>query len=73
MAIERIDTELCNGCGLCVNCCPADVIRMDKESGKAFVRYPEDCLLCFWCLAECPQRAIVMSTLKKSPLFTSWG
>ena len=32
MAIERIDPELCNGCGICVNVCSSDVIRMGEES-----------------------------------------
>ena len=73
MAIERINTELCIGCGLCVNCCPGDVIRLDNERKKAFVKYPEECSMCFFCLSECPQKAIIMSTTKESPLFTSWG
>jgi NADPH-dependent glutamate synthase beta subunit-like oxidoreductase len=29
MSISRIDSELCNGCGLCVDVCPQDVIRLD--------------------------------------------
>jgi NADPH-dependent glutamate synthase beta subunit-like oxidoreductase len=29
MSIERIDPNLCNGCGMCVNTCPCDVIRLD--------------------------------------------
>lgn len=29
MSIERIDPNLCNGCGMCVNACPCDVIRLD--------------------------------------------
>jgi NADPH-dependent glutamate synthase beta subunit-like oxidoreductase len=37
MAIERINPELCNGCGICVTTCPVDVIRLDtaaKEKGE---------------------------------------
>ena len=29
MAIERIDTELCVGCGVCLNSCCMDVVRID--------------------------------------------
>ena len=73
MAIERIDAVLCNGCGICVKSCPADVINMDKESKKAVIRYPQDCVICCWCLAECIQDAIVFTPVETSPLFTSWG
>jgi len=30
MSISRIDSNLCNGCGLCVDSCPEDVIRLDS-------------------------------------------
>jgi len=74
MAIERIAPVLCNGCGICVKSCPADVIRMDKSSKKAVIRYPEDCVVCCWCIAECPEDAVFISAdVKTSPLFTSWG
>jgi len=74
MAIDRINHELCNGCGICVNCCPADVIRLDPLIKKAIIQYPEDCVVCCWCIAECPQGAVFVSAaLKTSPLFTSWG
>jgi NAD-dependent dihydropyrimidine dehydrogenase PreA subunit len=74
MSNMRIASELCNGCGLCVNSCPADVLRMDKDSKKAVVRYPEECVVCCWCYVECPEEAVFISAeVKMSPLFTSWG
>ena len=73
MSIERIDNELCNGCGICVNSCPSDVIRLDNKSKKAVIKYPQDCMLCQWCKTDCPQNAIYISPEKGSPVLTSWG
>jgi len=73
MSIEQIDLELCNGCGICVNSCPMDVIRMDEEGKKAIIKYPEDCMLCGWCEEDCPENAISISPEKTSPLIVSWG
>ena len=73
MAIEQIDLELCNGCGICANSCPMDVIRMDEEGKKAIIKYPEDCMLCGWCEEDCPENAISISPEKTSPLIVSWG
>lgn len=33
MSIERINPQLCTGCGTCVNSCPCDVIRVDALVG----------------------------------------
>ena len=73
MTIECIDNELCNGCGICVESCPMDVLRIDEKTKKAIIKYPEDCMLCQWCQLDCPQNAIYLSPEKGSPLLTSWG
>lgn len=73
MPIERIDPELCIGCGICVTSCPADVIKMNNETQKAFAKYPQDCATCCWCLGECPVKAVVFTPVKMMPIFTSWG
>jgi NAD-dependent dihydropyrimidine dehydrogenase PreA subunit len=72
MSIERIDPELCTGCGICVNTCPMDVIRMDEESKKAVIKYPEDCMCCDYCELDCPVDAITVSPDKYAPLLVAW-
>ena len=72
MTIERVDTDLCNGCGVCVNVCSVDVIRMDSENSKAVIAYPEDCMCCAFCELECPRGAIFVSPVRVSPVMVSW-
>jgi NAD-dependent dihydropyrimidine dehydrogenase PreA subunit len=73
MSIERINHELCIGCGVCVDTCPMDVIRLDKKIKKAVIKYPQDCMLCLYCERECPVRAIYISPEKTAPIMLSWG
>jgi NAD-dependent dihydropyrimidine dehydrogenase PreA subunit len=73
MSIERIDSDLCNGCGICINSCPVDVIRMDEKRKKAVIQYPEDCMLCGWCFIDCPKNAVYVSLAKASSPITCWG
>ncbi|MBC8498605.1 ferredoxin family protein [Candidatus Bathyarchaeota archaeon] len=71
MPIEKIDHELCIGCGICQDSCSLDVIYMD-ESGKAYARYPEDCVACYSCEKDCPAEAINVSPQRGRPVPHPW-
>jgi len=70
MAIEQIDAEKCNGCGLCVESCIQDVIRIENE--KAVIKYPEDCMSCFYCELDCPTKAINVTPERNFPPLLAW-
>jgi NAD-dependent dihydropyrimidine dehydrogenase PreA subunit len=55
MSVE-IDREKCDGCGICVEMCPLDALRLDEED-KAYVKYNE-CWYCGCCELECPRKAV---------------
>jgi NAD-dependent dihydropyrimidine dehydrogenase PreA subunit len=61
MAIDKLDEGICTGCGICVACCPADVLRMDNDTRKAQIKYPEDCVACWACESFCPVGCIEVS------------
>ncbi|MBW1862562.1 MAG: ferredoxin family protein [Deltaproteobacteria bacterium] len=73
MSIKPIDNDLCTGCGICVETCPMDVIRMDESGYKAVVRYVGDCMLCYACELDCPEGAIYISPEKGAKHVLSWG
>lgn len=56
--IKRIDTVRCDGCSVCVEVCPMDVLRIDEIMEKAVIRYFEDCMTCFNCERACPRDCI---------------
>lgn len=71
--IETIDNSLCTGCGICVNSCPMDVIRLEKKKKKAVIQYPEDCCSCNMCRVDCPEHAVDVSWRRSVTPITSWG
>ena len=71
MSIERIDG--CIGCGTCVSTCPMDVLRLNKKTKKAEIKYPQDCQNCHLCQMYCPVDAITVTDTKTIPTITAWG
>ena len=72
MPIEPINIDLCNGCGICIESCSQDVIRMDEKTGKAVVKYVEDCMCCDYCELDCPENAIYVSPVREAANLLSW-
>ena len=55
---EVVVSACCTGCGVCVETCPTDVLRLDQASRRAFMAYALDCQACFVCQFDCPFEAI---------------
>ena len=53
----EVNENACTGCGVCVETCPTDVLRLDAAK-KAYMAYPQDCQGCFICEWDCPVGAI---------------
>jgi NAD-dependent dihydropyrimidine dehydrogenase PreA subunit len=49
-----------------------DVIRMDERTGKAYVKYVEDCMYCGFCI-DCPEKAITIVPGPRLSLTLGWG
>lgn len=69
--IKEIDSAKCNGCGMCVNFCPMDVLLLD-DSGVASIAYPDDCMTCYNCELQCPMGAVKVDPFRKAipPMIT---
>ena len=73
--IEAINSQKCIGCGLCVEICAMDVLRMQTEvdvtkpdfskrpvdKKTAYIAYQSDCMTCYTCALKCPTGAIFVN------------
>ncbi len=59
---QRIFTDWCKACGLCVAFCPKKVYEKD-EQGRPIVKNPGACIGCRFCELHCPDFAITISEL----------
>jgi NAD-dependent dihydropyrimidine dehydrogenase PreA subunit len=63
--ITEINKAKCNGCGECLDLCPMDVIRLDANTKRAYICYPEDCITCYICELNCSCGAIYVHPIFK--------
>lgn len=56
----QLDTEKCNGCGMCVNVCPHQVLNILER--KAVITDKSACMECGACAINCPVNAIKVRT-----------
>lgn len=59
--MPRINQQRCNGCGICIEHCPAGVLLLSE--GKAVLAYPDQCRYCAACELVCPVQAIELPFL----------
>jgi ferredoxin/flavodoxin len=54
MGLKYVDTDLCDGCGICAKICPYAAIKMDPKP----VFDMDKCYGCWSCYNHCPKKAI---------------
>ena len=61
MFIVSIDEDVCTGCDLCADSCPAGILAFDEEKEKSYVSGDEtECMGCEACTIVCESGAITI-------------
>ena len=66
MAKVTFNTDLCKGCGLCVNACPKKILAIDTCGilmmgySPAVMTDQEKCIACAFCATMCPDCIIIV-------------
>jgi NAD-dependent dihydropyrimidine dehydrogenase PreA subunit len=56
----KFNQEICNGCNMCAEVCPTDVMMPNPQKGKPpIVLYPEECWYCAGCVEECNREGAI--------------
>ena len=57
----------------CADVCPMDVLRMDDTIKKPVIKYLSDCMSCYLCERDCPEKgAIYVSPTRERRIPLSW-
>ena len=66
MAKVTFREDRCKGCGLCVNACPRQIVKLDEGRlniqghHPAICAEPEKCIGCAFCATMCPDCVITV-------------
>ena len=55
--IRETDVDGCDGCGLCVEACPIDAVKVTEDTARVDLEW---CIGCGVCASSCPNDAIKM-------------
>ena len=61
-SVLAVDRKKCSACGLCIDMCPMDVLRLGEDNFPV-MRYPDECWYCDACVAACPRKALTLTGL----------
>ncbi|MEM3704120.1 MAG: tRNA-dihydrouridine synthase [Candidatus Bathyarchaeia archaeon] len=64
-----VEEQRCNGCGLCVNWCFSEAIKVARVQERSYANIDADkCEGCGLCVSLCPRRAILIKGISASTL-----